>query len=198
MAVLKYKDPVTGEWVAASGPPGEPGPVGPAGADGYTPVKGTDYWTEADKAEIVNSIDLDALGAVSKDLSNVTGILGAANGGTGVTSLAALKTALGISGGVQVATGTYNGNGSTSFTINFSFAPRFLMISGNDYNAYYVVSYIYTSFGGTVSRSALPASSTSFYSVKSVLSGNSVTITGTGATEACNKSGITYSYTAFG
>lgn len=28
------------------------GPVGPAGADGYTPVRGTDYWTEADKEEI--------------------------------------------------------------------------------------------------------------------------------------------------
>lgn len=29
------------------------GDTGPAGADGYTPVKGTDYWTAADKAEIV-------------------------------------------------------------------------------------------------------------------------------------------------
>ena len=32
---------------------GEKGDTGAAGADGYTPVKGTDYWTEADKAEIV-------------------------------------------------------------------------------------------------------------------------------------------------
>lgn len=29
------------------------GDKGAAGADGYTPVKGTDYWTAADKAEIV-------------------------------------------------------------------------------------------------------------------------------------------------
>lgn len=29
------------------------GDTGAAGADGYTPVKGTDYWTETDKAEIV-------------------------------------------------------------------------------------------------------------------------------------------------
>lgn len=28
--------------------------VGLKGTDGYTPVKGTDYWTESDKAEIVN------------------------------------------------------------------------------------------------------------------------------------------------
>ena len=32
---------------------GDKGDTGAAGADGYTPVKGTDYWTEADKAEIV-------------------------------------------------------------------------------------------------------------------------------------------------
>lgn len=31
-------------------------PQGPPGADGYTPVKGTDYWTEADKAEIVAAV----------------------------------------------------------------------------------------------------------------------------------------------
>ena len=53
MAVFKYRDPVTGEWVAASGPPGKDGEPGPAG---YTPVKGTDYWTAADKAEIVNDV----------------------------------------------------------------------------------------------------------------------------------------------
>lgn len=32
---------------------GADGADGAAGADGYTPVRGTDYWTEADKAEIV-------------------------------------------------------------------------------------------------------------------------------------------------
>lgn len=31
-----------------------PGPAGPAG---YTPVKGIDYWTEADKAEIKSYVD---------------------------------------------------------------------------------------------------------------------------------------------
>lgn len=33
---------------------GDKGDTGAPGADGYTPVKGTDYWTAADKAEIVN------------------------------------------------------------------------------------------------------------------------------------------------
>ena len=32
---------------------GDKGDTGATGADGYTPVKGTDYWTESDKAEIV-------------------------------------------------------------------------------------------------------------------------------------------------
>ena len=38
------------------------GDTGAAGADGHTPVKGTDYWTAADKAEIVN----DTLAALPK------------------------------------------------------------------------------------------------------------------------------------
>lgn len=38
------------------GPIGPTGPKGDTGADGYTPVKGTDYWTEADKQEIINDV----------------------------------------------------------------------------------------------------------------------------------------------
>lgn len=40
----------------ATGPAGPVGPQGPAGAPGKTPVRGTDYWTAADKQEIVNSV----------------------------------------------------------------------------------------------------------------------------------------------
>lgn len=32
------------------------GEKGEPGEAGYTPVKGTDYWTEADKAEMVNDV----------------------------------------------------------------------------------------------------------------------------------------------
>lgn len=58
----------SGEFDGATGPAGPAGPQGPAGApgpqgpkgetgtDGKTPVKGTDYWTAADKQEIVNSV----------------------------------------------------------------------------------------------------------------------------------------------
>lgn len=38
------------------GETGPQGPAGPAGADGYTPVKGTDYWTAADKQEIISEL----------------------------------------------------------------------------------------------------------------------------------------------
>ncbi len=32
------------------------GKEGPAGQDGYTPIRGTDYWTEEDKAEMVADV----------------------------------------------------------------------------------------------------------------------------------------------
>lgn len=37
----------------AAGAPGAPGTPGKDGSDGHTPVKGTDYWTASDKAEVV-------------------------------------------------------------------------------------------------------------------------------------------------
>lgn len=46
------------------GPKGDPGPQGPKGDKGdsvkgdpgYSPVRGTDYWTDEDKAEIIRDI----------------------------------------------------------------------------------------------------------------------------------------------
>ena len=38
------------------GPQGPQGAPGAPGQDGHTPVKGTDYWTETDKAEIVADV----------------------------------------------------------------------------------------------------------------------------------------------
>lgn len=40
----------------ADGANGKDGAQGEKGADGKTPVRGTDYWTAADKQEIVNSV----------------------------------------------------------------------------------------------------------------------------------------------
>lgn len=44
------------------GTPGTPGAAGAPGADGYTPVRGTDYWTAADIAEIKSYVDTTILG----------------------------------------------------------------------------------------------------------------------------------------
>ena len=44
------------------GEKGDKGDTGETGADGYTPVRGTDYWTEADKAEIKSYVDQAILG----------------------------------------------------------------------------------------------------------------------------------------
>ena len=41
---------------AFRGDKGDPGEKGEPGAPGKTPVRGTDYWTEADKQEIVSSV----------------------------------------------------------------------------------------------------------------------------------------------
>ena len=38
------------------GPKGDAGTTGPQGPAGHTPVKGTDYWTAADKAEVVADV----------------------------------------------------------------------------------------------------------------------------------------------
>ena len=48
LSVSNGKLQYNGSDVGLKGDKGDPG------ADGYTPVKGTDYWTAADKAEIVN------------------------------------------------------------------------------------------------------------------------------------------------
>ena len=74
MQLLKFRPNKESEWqeiATIMGPPGPKGeqgiqgiqgiqgvqgPIGPAGADGHTPVRGTDYWTESDKQEIINSV----------------------------------------------------------------------------------------------------------------------------------------------
>ena len=46
----------TDTGVAATGPQGIQGETGPTGAAGYTPVRGTDYWTAEDKQAIVYQV----------------------------------------------------------------------------------------------------------------------------------------------
>lgn len=92
MSTFKVRNPETREWesircikgdagaVGPQGPQGEKGEkgetgekgpqgekgdtgaAGPAGADGYIPVRGVDYWTDDDKAEIKAYVDEAILG----------------------------------------------------------------------------------------------------------------------------------------
>ena len=60
------------------GPQGEPGAPGAPGQDGHTPVKGTDYWTETDKAEIVADV-----------IAAIPGGGGGSDGGSGLPEVTA-------------------------------------------------------------------------------------------------------------
>ena len=64
--------------IGPQGIQGEQGPQGPAGADGHTPVKGTDYFTEADIAAIKEGLATNAyvdekLGDIDTALSAILG-----------------------------------------------------------------------------------------------------------------------------
>lgn len=54
------------------GPQGPEGPQGKPGRDGHTPVKGTDYWTETDKAEMVADVIAAIPGGGGSGLPEVT------------------------------------------------------------------------------------------------------------------------------
>ena len=73
--------------------------------------------------------------------SAITGTLGAAHGGTGVTSLAALKTALGISDAAGFVTGTYVGAAELSSDIiknvSLGFQPSFVIVWNVDVRNYF-------------------------------------------------------------
>lgn len=56
LSVADGKLRYNGSDVGLKGDKGDTGASGKDGSDGKTPVKGTDYWTAADKAEIVNDI----------------------------------------------------------------------------------------------------------------------------------------------
>ena len=79
------------------GPQGEPGAPGAPGQDGHTPVKGTDYWTETDKAEIVADV--------------IAAIPGGGGGGSGLPEVTAADNGkfLRVVGGVWAAAVVPNG-----------------------------------------------------------------------------------------
>ena len=57
---------------------GDTGPQGPSGPAGYTPVKGTDYFTEADKEELIAEVK-DLVPAPTADKINYNGEIDGVN-----------------------------------------------------------------------------------------------------------------------
>ena len=108
-----------------TGPRGETGPQGPAGAagaagaDGYTPVRGTDYWTADDIAAIQSYIDEKAAALQSKSITDsgghfTTDTVEGALQEIGA-ELAGINTLLGS--GIQISF-TINDGGSNSETFS--------------------------------------------------------------------------------
>lgn len=69
------------------GEKGEKGDTGASGSDGYTPIKGTDYFTNSDKQEIIDAV-IDALStvAVTVDETNNITLNGDLSDGTYIVS----------------------------------------------------------------------------------------------------------------
>ena len=53
---ITFEDLTEEQRESLRGPEGPAGPAGPVGPAGYTPVRGTDYWTEEDKQEILDEV----------------------------------------------------------------------------------------------------------------------------------------------
>lgn len=79
MAILQVKNE-NGKWInipAVVGPQGPAGEPGVPGNDGYTPIKGTDYFTTADKNEIVELVKEDLTIPTASEISyngDITGL----------------------------------------------------------------------------------------------------------------------------
>lgn len=135
-----------------------------------------------------------------------SGILPVANGGTGVSTMAALATALSTSlGGVRIAVGNYAGTGGTSGTSSQTVATPFtptavLVVSrkGVLSTAVNTWSYVY----GGLALTGYPAKFKSFEFITITTNGFTVK-SDNGATEAgtnivCNSNAETYNYIAIG
>ena len=57
-----YADFTAEQLAALKGEKGDTGAAGKDGAAGYSPIRGVDYWTDADKAEIKSYVDTAILG----------------------------------------------------------------------------------------------------------------------------------------
>lgn len=119
------------------GAKGETGAQGVPGKDGHTPVKGTDYWTASDKAEIVNDTK-DAIGLLNyAKLSDLAPLAGT------TTELTPTQVHKAILAGTSVVVKyTNSAYGELSFT-SFNVANEFGRIVSQTivyYNGNYILA----------------------------------------------------------
>lgn len=60
-------DGTTSTFTVRNGSKGSEGPSGSDGKDGHTPERGVDYWTDADKQEIIASLPTETLTMTYED-----------------------------------------------------------------------------------------------------------------------------------
>ena len=119
MEILKIKDKNTGQWInipalkGEKGDTGTQGPIGPKGEDGKTPVKGTDYWTAADKTEIVNETKNSI--SLNEYVKSVNNTFPDANGNVNITVTAEQPEFI-VKDTMEEALAWLNENGDTSKT----------------------------------------------------------------------------------
>lgn len=132
-----------------------------------------------------------------------SGILAAARGGTGVSSLAELASAMGAA---RVATGSYKGAGTSGESspnkLTFPFVPKLVVIKSSRYDPHYMSFYVAgssTMGGFTIKASGTTGSIGSFYNIAS-LSGATLSWYDEYNSQYCqmNKSEDTYYYVAIG
>lgn len=146
-----------------------------------------------------------------------SGTLAVARGGTGVTSIAALKTALSVTYAAQIATGSYTGTGTygsaNPCSLTFNFVPKILWVyvSTNGYlnidefydlqrNAVFITNGTTSApIAGSVSGSSSAFSNTFTWGTTvswySAYNNNNKDV---GAATQLNYSGYTYKYIAIG
>lgn len=126
------------------GDKGDKGDPGKNGTDGHTPVKGTDYWTAADKAEIVNdtknAINLSSYAKLSdlEPLSRTTSEV--------TPSQVSQAIFAGTPVVVNYTDGTYGSLAFTNFNIaeNFDIIAAQIIVKNNE-------TYIFAELGGNIS-----------------------------------------------
>ena len=70
MALLRIRKP-DGEIVEIASLPGKKGEKGDVGAKGDSPVKGVDYYTETEKAELIAEIKSEITGDIETALDSI-------------------------------------------------------------------------------------------------------------------------------